>query len=645
MKLAVCLLIGGLAAGAESPADVLGKLRSANSAKLADYVALYTSQFQFDAGDDRAAAEGLRAVWQQSPKSPLVGRAALLAAKAYTRLGEPKRGLETLRKHNDDLPQPDGDIALAVTAEAAQDRAAAITYYQRVYYSYPTSPSALLAGEALARLNAQGGTPAMALGRALKLMEANNNKQARTELQVLIPMLTGAERDIARVRMGVAQYNLRDNAAAFTYLSGLEGLAPEADAERLFYGMQCARRLNNLGDVNRILGQLAQQYPHSKWRAEALTAAANSYVVSNQPELFEPLFIACANDLPDSPQAPECHWRVAFTEYMRRSPTAGDWLKAHIQRYPKSDKVPAALYFLGRLAEQSSQPQAARTYYERIEREFPNYYYAMLVRQRLGTSPLQTVSDRRALDLTPNATAQFRLERARLLTAAGLDDLADVELRFGARIEDQPNVLAMALGRYATLREMPERALRYMKRYTPGYLQMPLDSAPIDYWKLVFPLPYREPLERFSKAEGLDPFLMAALIRQESEFDKNIVSHARAYGLTQVLPSTGRDLARQLGVKPFSANMLFRPELNLQFGTHYLKSMLGQLDNHMEATLAAYNAGKTRAVAWLKWYEYREPAEFVESIPFNETRNYVQVVLRNADIYRRLYPGPLTAAK
>ena len=150
-------------------------------------------------------------------------------------------------------------------------------------------------------------------------------------------------------------------------------------------------------------------------------------------------------------------------------------------------------------------------------------------------------------------------------------------------------------------------------------------------------MPYRAPLESHSRSQGLDPYLVAALIRQESEFNPNAVSRARAYGLTQVLPSTGRQLSRRVGITGFSPAMLFQPEVNLKLGTYYLKTLLDQQNGKWEQTLASYNAGKSRADEWSTWATYREPAEFIETVPFTETRNYIQIVLRNADVYRRLY--------
>jgi soluble lytic murein transglycosylase len=242
----------------------------------------------------------------------------------------------------------------------------------------------------------------------------------------------------------------------------------------------------------------------------------------------------------------------------------------------------------------------------------------------------------RTLNFTPNPASAAHIERAHMLASIGLDDWAQGELRFAAQSEDQPHLMAMELGRLTSM-DKPDLAVRYIKRYAGGYLFYPLESAPVDFWRLAFPLPYRTDLERFAHDNQVDPFLMAALIRQESEFDAKAVSRSNARGLTQILPSTGRELSRRLSISTYSTARLFTPAVNLQIGTFYLKTLTGQLNGHTEAALAAYNAGLTRARAWLTWGEFREPAEFIEAVPFSETRNYIQIVLRNADVYRRVY--------
>ena len=150
-------------------------------------------------------------------------------------------------------------------------------------------------------------------------------------------------------------------------------------------------------------------------------------------------------------------------------------------------------------------------------------------------------------------------------------------------------------------------------------------------------MPYRADIEADARLRGIDPFLMAGLIRQESEFNPQAVSGANAFGLMQVRPGTAREVARAAGVPRFTPRVLFQPAVNLKIGSVVLRGMLDQNGGNVEQTLAAYNAGPNRLAEWRTWGSYREPAEFIESIPFTETRDYVQAVLRNAEMYRRLY--------
>jgi soluble lytic murein transglycosylase len=234
----------------------------------------------------------------------------------------------------------------------------------------------------------------------------------------------------------------------------------------------------------------------------------------------------------------------------------------------------------------------------------------------------------------------MRIERAQLLQLTSLNDFAEGELKFGARSDDdQSNVYAFELAKFAAARQAPDQALRYIKAYAPGYLYMPLDQAPITFWRLAFPLPFRDCVERHSRAQGLDPFLVSALIRQESEFNPKVISHANAYGLMQLLPSTGRQLARHFGIRRLRTNQLLTPDRNVQLGTYFFRNLLDSFGGQPELALASYNAGPGRANLWRTWGPFREQAEFIETVPFHETRGYIQIVLRNADVYRRLYAG------
>jgi len=626
--------------------------------KLADYAAWFLASAQSASKDYAAVPATLDTVFKQTPPSPLVPRAALLAAGTYTQNNDPKAAVELLRKYYSGLSQPKGDLAMAVAFAGSGDDVSAAIYYQRVYFGSPLTAEAAQSGPEIARLQTQLGDkyppalPAAMLGRAFKLLDAGQAARAKKELEALAPQLGGPDRDLARVRIGVASFTAKENAIAYRYLSTLEVASPEADAERLYYLTQAARRLNNLDEMDSLTARLGRLHPNSPWRLKAVTAVADRYLTENKADEYEPLYRACFESFPQDKQAAGCHWKVAWVHYLRRSSDAADLLRAHLRLFPSSDNASAALYFLGRMAEQSRDRASARAYYEEIAREYPNQYYAMLARDRItplaGVTPAPAAAEfLRAVNFPQRArttvfdaspTSLARIERAKLLVLAGLKDWAEIELRYGAQTGDQPQLLAMQLG--ALIGDgKPQQAIRYIKSYAGNYLFLPIESAPLDFWRLAFPLPYRADLERFSKQNNLDPFLMAALIRQESEFDAGVTSPANARGLTQIEPATGRELSRKLKIPAYTTAKLFQPTLNLQFGTYYLRVVTDQLGGHTEAALAAYNAGMSRAKSWLTWGDFKEPAEFVETVPFTQTRGYIQAVLRNADAYRRIY-GP-----
>ena len=651
--------VAALQSNREAAAAAMLKGLDRKLPKIADYIAWFRATAEFNIGNYAAVPAALEPVWSQKPTSPLIGRAALLGAQAYQQTSNTSAAVSLLRKYYTSIPQPQGDLALAKAFAAAGDPVSAAVYAQRVYYGYPVASEAAEADALAANLEAQLGEkypPVLGnamLGRALKLLDTGQTDKARKELIALVPLLTGPERDTAQVKIGVAQYNAKDTKAAQKYLAGLVVESPDADAERMYYLLLCARRASDRDSMNGVLNQLASLHASSTWRLEALLAVANSYLIENQVDAYEPLYRACFESFPKETRAAGCHWKVTWAHYLRRKDDARDLLREHLRLFPNSDESSAALYFLARLAEGSDDPAAARAYYGEIIREYPNYFYTGLARERLAALPataaapsapvsdfLRTVAFNtraRVRNFEPNATAKLRLERARLLAAAGLDDWAETELRFAAQIEDQPHVMGLELATMANRRSQPDKALRYLKRYAPDYLYLRIDSAPDEFWKLAFPLPYRADFERFARQNNLDPFLFAALARQESEFNPKAVSESSARGLTQIMPPTGRELSRQLRMKPYSTASLFQPQVNLKLGSFYLKSLTDSVEGRLEAALAAYNAGLSRAKTWSTWGEFREAAEFVETVPFTQTRQYIQIVLRNADIYRQLY--------
>lgn len=621
--------------------------------QVPDYVAYYLNAARIEMKDGDSAARDLATVRTAVP-SPLNGKLRVLEARALT-LSSPARAIALLRERYAELPQPDADFYLAEAYAAAQDAPHAAQFYQRAAYLYPGGDAARKAEDALRSLRDTLGAsfPApsaeLLLRRGDRLLELKDYARARAAFETASAQLSGEDRDRALARIGAVEIGRGNARIALAYLQGLEFSTSEAEAERLSYVADAGRKGGNEGAMVAALDRLAQSYPRSPWRARALASAANRFLIDNRPDQYVPLYRALYENFPADPQAAQAHWKVAFAAHLAGQADATELLREQVRMYPASSTSASALYFLGRRAEASADAGAARAYYARILETYPNQYYGVLARDRMAlpalrnTAPSPVIQSfladisfprRGGQPQSPTPATTARIERSRVLRYSGLGDLADAELRFGARNDGQPGLLAVEM---ASAADTSFQALRAMKALAGDYLNLPLEAAPRTFWEYLFPLPWRTDVQRNAADKELDPYLLAGLIRQESEFNPKAVSRAKAYGLTQIRPPTGRMFARKEGVARVTTSALMQPETNLKLGAAILRSMNDHQGGQWERTLAAYNAGPGRVANWITWASFREPAEFVETIPFTETREYVQAVLRNADIYRRLY--------
>jgi len=636
-------------------------LRDLRIPKLSDYIAYYLGSSELQTGDIDGAVRDLT-VYRNNPvaSTPLAGRISLLTARALLNrhnAASNAKALEVLQTDYKLLPQPDGDYALAQAYEAQGEKLQAALSYVKVYYGSPNTDLAAKSWDAMTRLKADLGKdfpsapPAQQLERGRKWLDARQYANAKEDYTALAQNLPEPDRDEARVGVGAAQFLSGDTVAALRYLRELKISKSEAEAERLYYIAEASRKMGDDVEMMSAVKQLGDHYPASPWRLKALVTAGNRYVGTNDKDRYAPLFKAASDTFPGDASTAYCHWKIVWDAYLADRPERLDLLREQIERYPSDSRASTALYFLGRTLEKTDRPAEARAYYERVSEQFPHYFYATLARERLADPKLAAVKadptvetwldgiawpeHRDFTSVEPNAATRLRIDRGRLLMAAGLPDVADAELRFGAKTDnEQPHLLAIELARSMPT---PFHALRIMKSFMGDYLSIPFENAPLRFWQLLFPLPYREDVVESAKARGLDPYSVAALIRQETEFNPDAHSHANAYGLMQLVLPTGKLMGRATGIPVASSHTLLNPSINIQLGTEYLRGQLNNWNGNWAQTLAAYNAGPGRVKQWLTLGVYREPAEFVESIPFNETREYVQAVLRNADMYRQIY--------
>lgn len=317
---------------------------------------------------------------------------------------------------------------------------------------------------------------------------------------------------------------------------------------------------------------------------------------------------------------------------------AAEIFLGYLEAFPNGRRRDEASYWAGRILLESGREEEGRPLLEEIGRRDPFSYYAVQAADLLGRPYTLPGLDRGGSpepppEPPPWLTADLR--RIDLLEAAGLPEGRAAALdRLTARARDASDDELLAIALALVERDLPIEAINLgweiRERGRPWSRTL---------LEVVYPLPYREMVEREARERGLDPILVSALVRQESAFDRDIVSSAGAIGLMQVMPATGRQLARSEGPGDFSVASLETPEVNLHLGTRFFRDMLDRYDGDLPLALSAYNAGPSRANRWRRMPEASDPLRFTERIPFRETRDYVKKVVRNAAIYEALYGG------
>ncbi len=623
---------------------------------LAPYAIYYRGKSLALAEQHTEAAAALHRFSRRYPNSRLSPATDRVYAESLMRSKQLDAAEEFLQPKVSQVEEAARLYLLGRVFELTNRRMEAIPTYRRVYYFYPRSTEADLAEKHLDAIrisigNRYPSAPAeWRLERGDRLYSARQYADAAKEYRWALPGLKGADLEHAQLRFGAASYRALRTSIAYNWLLKTSFTDADREAQRLYYLSQCERRKGLTTKFRARADELKEKFPRSEWYEETLLSLGNFYLLKNNAAESRRFYARLAADVPKGKNAALAHWKVCWRAYLDDDPRAHQLFEQHVRRYPRSGQVSASLYWLARLDEKGGSVASSRALYVEIDSRFPNHYYADLARDhisRLGRgSPIESVAaltkhlpaPRRLASAASPKTAEL-IESSRLLFDLGLDVDAEGELTRADYRKADALWVGLELFRIKSVNEEHGRGLRYMKRYGYGYLSIPLDDAPRSFWEALYPIPWEDDLRRRARPHELDPYLVAGLIRQESEYNHRAVSRAGAIGLMQVMPATGRDIFRRLGMPSFSTAKLRQPDISLRLGTYHLKQVLNQFDGSLELALAAYNAGAHRAKEWITWGDFNEPAEFVETIPFTETRGYVQSVLRNRDMYRRLY-GP-----
>ncbi|MFT4112210.1 transglycosylase SLT domain-containing protein [Silvibacterium sp.] len=658
--------------------DAIAAFTSANRVgnALDDYADYLTAQAYLQSNQLPQAEAILDGFTAKHPDSIFVASIPVLEANLYIQEGDPQSALRILNAQRSGplAGKADFQLADAKAQLMAGNAAQATQIFRHIYQSYPLSSEAAAARTQLASSGALTSLPASERrSHADALYGAGRYDQAAEEYRSLgdDASLDAAARNAMLVAAASCDWKLKRLKAAD--LERLPDTSDEAGARRQYLLMELARDKDDGETQRSIVESMKARFPSSSWLAEALYSSGNMYLLRKDFPTAIGYYSELARRFPkscESPHAgacsnysPSAHWRAAWLTYR-----LGDYASAarmfdeQIAQYAGGKEIPSALYWRARLYEDNHQYPEAAKYYRTLTRVYRHYYYAALAQDHLAhlvqlepSLALQTASANvpdesshiPSLDaLQPEDIPELsddvpdqdpHLVKAKLLANAGLNEYIPAEIR-AADGSDSWGAFAEA-AIYEAYGETAH-AMRLMKRAVPFYTSAPIDSMPMAYWRILFPQPYWQNIREAAAANGLDPIMVAALIRQETEFNPNAVSNKSAYGLMQLLPSVGKAMAHEEGMGHFRTEDLLDPGTNVRLGTRYLKQTLDKFGDKPEYAFAAYNAGDNRVLDWQASGRYRDMDEFVESIPFTETREYVQAIIRNEEIYRELEKAP-----
>ncbi len=385
------------------------------------------------------------------------------------------------------------------------------------------------------------------------------------------------------------------------------------------------------GDATRAaLRDVVTRFP-----SDTTAASASLYLLGDlstdagNDDQARALFQQLYHSYPTSPRADNARFQAAILSFVHgNGNTAALEFDSLVAIAPTSEEAPAARYWSGRAWAAAGDTTTARSRWRSVVSQQPTSYYAGLAAKRLNEAPWSPPASRDSFPHVP--AVDSAIARVALLDQLGMD----VETRFEYdALEESANrspnrLLATA---HALLEHgQPSRAIRLAQQFA--------DAGHRDgrTYRLLYPVLDRDELTRDARAHDLDPALVAAIIRQESNFTPRATSAAGARGLMQVMPTVGAEVARALNFPIWSPALLYDPDANLQIGTTHLASYMAQY-GALPRVLAAYNAGGSRITRWATKPGMDDPELFAERIPFAETRDYVRIVQRNAALYRVLY--------
>jgi peptidoglycan lytic transglycosylase len=638
------------------------KAISANSS-LGDYALFYRAEALSAMGKKGEALGDYGIIYTKYPDSLRARDARLKAAEMAVATGDPTSAIKEMAE----MREADDADAVFLTAQAYESMSKneqAVKLYRRLYFELPATTAG---AQAEARLEAHGaplrdnpGSLDEMRSRADSFFAAKQYAEAARAFDDLIARFPEAERsDEVQLRRGVSLLGAKQPAQAVLPLSRVSSRNADLQVEALLNQAEALRRSNRVGESGVIVDRLLSQHSKNRRAPDALYALASYLYKQDRAAEAGARYRQLIATFPKSEYAPEASYNLGYEAYKSKNyADAARILEQHLAtyRYPDTKFIGEACLWAGKSEELLGNRARALALYDLANERYRYGYHgyiAGLRAQKLRAADVRLKSEQakpgsdleriRANVLhvervreTANGSEADRTARADDLEVIGLTDLAVRELNQAVQTAPASPRINLRLAQLYSRRGDTFQATLILRRGYPDIYSYQDGEAPREAWEIFFPLIEWETIKQEAKRYGIDPYMAAGLIRQESVFNPNAVSRVGARGLMQVMPATGQLISKRQGNGSITASDLFNPSLNIKLGMNYLAQMLGEF-GRIEYAAAGYNAGPGRARRWVAERGGLDIEDWIESIPFSETRGYVQGVLRYSANYRRFY--------
>ena len=627
-------------AGALDDADALFVRAAELHPLVGDHAQSLRAALLLDAGRFEAAVGAAQRGLADHPDTPLRARLQRIAAQAWLGAGDEPAARAALEQALAAQPgaelRAEIELELAGSLERAGQGAAAAARYRDVWIALASPESAAAAGARLDALEAQLGRPLREAGdwlaRADALMGAQRSEEALGAYETALGRgLAAGRRGHAQAQRAQCLFLLRRYAEAASAFAALASRDPGAR-------IQEARAVARGGDLERAVAMLEEQAQRGPRRLRPRARyLAGLLVEDDDPARARGHFEALVREHRDPGFVRAARWSLGWDDYRAQRYDAA---QAQLARLAAEEPDPIeglrARYWEARALE-PADPEAAGRALAQLAAEYPLTYYGWRARARL---PLAPALPARGAALAPAGLAlrPARLARVRVLLATGLPEEARAELDALAPLA-RGGGDALELATLYSEAGDPAAAQRLiLARYEADLARGPAPGHEEAWW-LAWPRAWEDDVQRWSAASrgGVEPALVYAVMREESGYRPQVVSTAGALGLLQIMPETGARLARDAGLGGFAAADLLRPEVNIRLGTLYLDELGRHFGGRASASVGSYNAGAEAVGRWLAERPGLPDDEWVESMPYEQTRKYVKRVLRSLHAYQVLY--------